>query len=862
MPLREARSIDQLYSRVADSDIVLTDEAPLALALDTRVQTPRIGRLAATPRSYAVEEMFPDDIRPIFFEIVTQTDISWKQAVRALELCIDCWTATGDRKQILEYSEFDTPVIQSVVSLLGELESSYRAIEQTTLSSEQAVAVIDEPQLSNLDRKLLAPDAYETYSSLGDTHIPFPELHIFPSATAIVSAIVDQIDPDIADRFGIVLPEGSLYSALIESALEARDISYRGGPGFEDDDDVRALFRLVEATFSGSDQRVKEIRPVLTTAGIDLPRDIEEQRVDSLEPDQLGAYVEFKEALDEGTFRDVVSVYESISGTGLPELRREFRKLGIVDEKVTKDRVSRVRYYLDAFTVPTDSDTTDGVLLADATSTAYVDRPVVFYVGLGPEWAQSPPDYPWVDREAYLERDLERFQRLLQNGTQRYYFVQETQAGSDVTPCVYLRRLHDEPFDSFGDLPHTRYNRNTVSSVTSPFPKPDDSSISTRSIETISQSRLKTLVNSPRDAYFDRLVQSPSSVHMVRGTLLHEAAEIYVTTPSVLEDQRDRVLDAMCERLDPFLGNSKQAVQRTRFEVGLDAITAYLDENTPAEGSYETYDHRDHENQLATELGVTCDSQLTERWFASPSIGTHGYVDLIQNETSVVDYKTGKKKDASDILEAASIDSVDAYPNFQALVYLAKHREERPDERLDIHFVHLLDGVDEALTGSPPEPADLVTTITYVPATFSEFVASRDTFESVTDYADSNKRCRALHPLGYDAYRDFFETHELPRAGDDPERRATITEKFVAYAQERVGAYKYVRQGCEKVINDLDDVPDGYVLQSDLDAFERFVAEQLEALNEYRTSRFPVAYREDGPTWDRVDHRDLILTDR
>lgn len=862
MPLREARSIDQLYSRVAECDIALTGEAPLALALDNRVQSPRIGRLSATPRSYAVQEMFPDDIRPLFFEIVAQTDLSWKQAVRALELCIDCWTATGDREQILEYPEFNNLTIQSVVGMLGELESSYRAIERTTLSSEQEIAVIDEAHLSDLDRKLLPSDGYETYSSLGETHVPFPELHIFPSATAIVSAIVDQIDPDTADRFGIVLAEGSLYSALIESALEAREIPYRGGPGFEDDDDVRAFFRLLEATFSGSDQRVAEIRPVLTTAGIDPSRDIEEQRVDSLGPDQLEVYVEFQEAVDEGTFRDVVSMYESISGTQLAELRRELQNLGILNNIVTEDRVSRFRYYLDAFTVPTDGDTTDGVLLADATSTAYVDRPVVFYVGLGPEWAQSPPDYPWIDREAYLERDLERFERLLQNGTQRYYFVQETQAGSDVTPCVYLRRLRDEPFDSFGDLPHTQYGGHTTSSLTSPFPEPGDPPTPPQRIETISQSRLKALTNSPRDAYFDRLVQPSSSVHMVRGTLLHEAAEIYVADPSILEDQRGRVLDAMCERLNPYLGDSNQAVQRTYLEVGLDAITAYLDENPPAEGSYETYDHRDHENELATELGVECDSQRTERWFASPSIGVHGYIDLIQSETSIVDYKTGNKKDASDILKSASIDPVDEYPNFQALVYLAKHREEQPDERLDLHFVHLLDGVDETLTGSPPDPAELITTITYVPATFSEFVASRDTFESVTDYADSNKRCRALHPLGYEAYRDFFETHELPRAGEDPERRATITEEFVAYVQERVGEYKYVRQGCEKVIDDLDDVPTGYVLQSDLGAFEEFVDEQLEALNEYRNSRFPVAYREEGPTWDRVDHRDLILTDR
>ncbi len=863
MPLHEARSIDHLYSSVADYDLVLTAEAPLALALDNRVQTPRIGRLSATPRSYAAQKLFPDDIRPLFSDVIERTDLSWKQAVRALELSIDCWTATGDREAILDYPAFDTPATQTIVTLLNELESSYLVADRTTISAEHDVAVVDEQQLSTLDQKVLPPPSeYSSYSSLTDTEIAFPELHIFPSATSIVSTIVDQIDPDTADQFGIVLVEGSLYSALIESALDAQGIPYRGGPGFEEDENVRGLLRLLETAFAGSNQRVSDIRPILTTAGIEVPWDVDNSRVDSLASGQLGTYDEFRETVATGTFRDTLSVYESMVDTRLTELRRELDELGLLDEPVTEDRLTQFQYYLDAFTVPTDTNDRDGVLLAGATSTAYVDRPIVFYVGLGPEWAQTPPDYPWVDPEAFLDADVARFERLLQNGEQRYYFVQETQAGSDVTPCVYLRQLHEEPFETFGDLPHERYGGRAPGTPISPFSAPMVTETTTKPVTTISQSRLQSLANAPRDAYFDRLVETPESLPMVRGTVLHEAAEIHVCDPTVLGPRREDVLDAMCARLDPYLGDADRAVQRTRLAVGLDAVVAFLQQNPPEEVEYETYDFRNQENELAAELGVELDSPITERWFASPSIGVHGYVDLLQNATALVDYKTGNKNDASAILDAASIDPVDEYPDFQALVYLTKHREERPDERLRIHFVHLLSGVEEAVHGTPLDPADLVTTLTYVPATFSEFVASRDTFEAVTEYADSNDRCKALQPLGYEAYRDFFEANELPRAGEDPSRRERVTERFVEYTQEHVGEYKYVRDGCETVIDDLDDVPTGYVLTSDLDAFEAFVEEQLTALNEYRASRFPVAYRDDGPNWDRVDHRDLILTDR
>lgn len=862
MTVREARSIDQIYSAVADYDLVLTAEAPLALALDNRVEKARIGRLSATPRSHAAGEMFPDDIRSLFFKVIESTDLSWKQAVRALELAINCWTVTADREAILDYPEFDTPAVRTIVAILGELESSYLAADQMTVSEEKDVAVIDEQQLSKLDRNMLrSPSGYDTFSSLSNTQTVFPELHIFPSATSIVETIIDQIDPETANQFGIVLVEGSLYSALIESALEARDIPYRGGPGFNQDESVRGFLRLLEITFNGSSQRVSEIRPVLMSAGITVPRDVDHRRIDSLDVAQLGGYGEFQEMVANGTFRDTLSLYESTADTRLTDLRRELNALNLLDKQVTEDRIARFQYYLDAFTVPTDSTDKDGVLLAGAGSTAYVDRQIVFYVGLGPGWAQTPPDFPWIEEDEFLEADVERFERLLQNGDQRYYFVQETQAGDEITPCVYFRRLLDDAFESFGDLPHERYSGHRPGTMISPFESPsmDDSP---RQVITVSQSRLKSLVNAPRDAYFTRLVELSESLPMVHGTVLHETAEIYACDPTVLETRRDDVLDAMCEILNPYVADSKRAVERTRLEIGLDAVTAYLDTNPPESATYTTYDFRDRENKLATELGVNVDSPITERWFGSESVGVHGYIDLLQTETTVTDYKTGKKKTASKILDAASIEPVDEYPDFQALVYLAKHREERPDRRLDMHFVHLLHDAEKAVAGTPPDPADLVTTITYVPGTFSEFIASRDTFGMVTDYADSNKRCKALLGIGYEAYREFFEMNELPRAGEDPDQRERVTEQFVEYTEERVGEYNYVREGCEMVIDDLDDTPSGYVLGSDLDHFEEFVEQQLEALNEYRATRFPVAYREDGPNWKRVNHRDCILTDR
>ena len=870
MSLRKAKPIKTLHAEVAGCDIALTNEAPLALALDNRVVTPRIGRLAATPRSYAIDEMFPRDIRPLFGAVIDRTALSWKEAIRALERVIGCWNATGSRDRILEHDEFDTPAIRAVVELLGELDSSYSAAAALNLSPDSQIAVVDEHQLSPLDKAMLpAQSEYTSIDGFQSDRIPVPELDIFPSTSAIVSTVVEQITADNADQFGVVLVDGSHYSTLLESALEARDIPFSGGPGFEDDPDVRGFLRLLEVTFGGSAQRVGDIDDILAAAGITLRSGLEKRRVDSVSHADLGEYIDFEQTAASGTFSDVLSIYEAIADTHLSGLRDELKQINLLERSVTEDRLTQLQYYLDAITVPTETGGNEGVLLAGANSTAYVDRPIVFYLGLGTEWARTPPNYPWVDKAEFQANDLARFERLLQNGQQRHYFVQKANAGSEVTPCVYLRRLVDDPFESFSDLAHTSYRTSRETSAESPFTATNSSSPLESSPEsppespppTVSQSSLKRLANCPRDEYFERLVDTPSNLAMERGTAIHEAAEIHVADPSVVETNRQAVLDAMCALVAPYVDNAKRDIERTKLDVGLAAVTRYVDAYRPEETSYETYSTRDRDNDLADRLGVSYDSLLTERWFASESVGLHGFVDLLQGPETVVDYKTGQKRSPSDLVDDARVDPVAEKPDFQALAYLAKHREEQPDRRLEIQFVHLLHDLDAAVAGSPPDIEELVSTVTYVPQTFGEFVASEEIFTQLTDYADSNPRCKVLNKLGYERYREFFNTHELPVIDEDPPQREAVVDAFTRLAKSTVGDYKYVTSGCERIVGDLETTPEGYVLDPDLDVFEAFVDEQLANLETYRHDHFPVAYRDDGPTWDRVDHPDLVLTD-
>lgn len=864
MSIERALTIDELYNRVAGADIALSAEAPLTLALDRRVDRPRIGRLSATPRSHASSELVTNDLRQLFIELVETTDLPWKQAARALEVCLDCWNRTGSLEEILDYPEFDTHAVRTTVECLRETPSSYQELSRESVDPSDDISVIDPESLTELDRSLVPDsDSFETVSPFGTGTWTLPELNLYPSATAIVDDIIDVLDANSAEQVGIVLDQSTIYSPLVESALAANGIPYQGGPRFIDDDYVRLFVRLLQAGFSGRGTTVGELRPLLAAAGLEISRDHDNKRLEHVDAAWTAEFEALRETIRNGTFADalqaITDIAEPAEHTELSTLETELEELGLLTADITPDYIDQLTYYLQTFEVPIERDR-DGVLLTDAASTAYVDRPLVFYLGLGEGWAQTPPDYPWVDSEAFIEHDMRRFKLLVQNGRQQYFLVQDSMAGETVSPCMYLRELLDESFEQFSDLPHIERRRPTVASRDEAFVAA--AAADHDPIETVSQSTLNRLVNCPREHYFHRLVDSPESLPMARGTVLHEAAELYVNHPDFVAENHDTVVEAMCDQLQAYLSDIRRDVLRTRLHVGLDVTMQYLDANQPTEASFDTYGSPKGENDLADRLGLTVDSPLCERWFEATDLGGHGYVDLLNDRETLVDYKTGTQDSAKDIQKHARLDPIDDTPDFQALLYLAQHRRECPNETIRLRFVYLLEAVHEWVKGDAPPVEELVTTITYVPCSFTEFVRRREVFDDITDYADSNARCRVLETLGLERYQQFFTEHELPREDEQPDVRSETRDAFETLAREEVGEYKYVTAGCEKIFADLARTPPGYYLEDDLDEFEAFLEDRITELNEYRASRFPVSFGDEEPNWDRVDHRDLILSDR
>ena len=863
MSLKQSKSLDVLYQEVSGYDLVVVPDSPLADALNRRINHPHFGPFAITPRRLATRRRETAEDRTAFLKVIQRTDLSWKQVSKSVGDILQCWEYQGQPDSILEYEGFDTASNREVIDTIRSVDTSSQILTEFQIdeSTAKSVAVVGETQLTALERSIL-PDEYDPINRFVDEPYELPPFRIFESAAAIVDALLETISPSNADDIAVVLDQRSEYSPLVESALEAADIPYYGGPGFMDQPDHRAFIQLLRYVTGGVDTRVRVVKPLLSVLGEDLPVDHDEKRL----VDIVAAELEWLEPLLDKdtptTVGELLAVYEARSGADMEMLSEELAELKIVEEPVTTELINQLAYYFETYDVPITREN-EGVLLADAKSASFVDRPLVFFLGLDEDWTHISPKRPWVDRDSEFDRNIEGFQSLLQSGVERYYFVKDSVGGSPVTPCLYFEELLDEEFDRFSDLNSIVYMRPARHTETGFEKEPLDVEIGYEPLESVSQSSLNSYANSPRDYFFSRLVDSPDTHYFTEGNLFHDFAEFAVNHPSTVEDHSlDNIVDVMVEEARPFHRSVDIPARRTRYRIGLETILEFLDEYAPTDSSFVTPSSGWGDNFFVEYFGMDVDSPVTERWFDDTGLGVKGKIDLLASPTTLVDYKSGRRKRASQITKGSSIDEPSDKPNFQALLYLTYWRQQQPGEQLQFTFFHFLETLDDVIAGDA-DLSDCLTTVEYRPTTFAECVRSPTVFQELCEDA-ANDCNKTFSKIDYDTYQDIVSAHSLPRTRDADEMiHSQFGQALVERMIEEVGNYKYVKNGCKQACRHLCGYRKNTYFDGDVDAFEEFISEQIAELNHYRSGkdRFPVDGRAGEPNYRYVNHRDLLLTE-
>lgn len=857
MQIQRAKSIDNLYGEVAEYDLVLTADAPLADGLNGRIDRSRLGRFATTPRRLVRTEQQNEDVlekRDLFLTIVQEADVSWKQAMYFLDEIVDAWKHIGSLNEVAGFDRFDNDAARAILYVIRETENIFSRMEEYELSDDLDVAVIGEHQFNALDKQVL-PTQYERIPVFTEDTEPVPEFKLFESSSDIVQSVVDAVSQENADDVAVIVDPNSAYPTLVESRLSAAGIPYMKDRTLAEHDGMRALLTFLQAALDRDRLRVGEVRPLLPTLNMTIPMKYDDKRLDTVDHHRVNDLQRLLSEVADGTFQDAVERLNQRIDPDFSTLRDVLNDLQLWEQDVTQDRVQRLEYYLSAFDDEIDKSRR-GVLLASAKSSAYVDRPIVFYLGMGAGWTHDRRRKPWINHEQQERQRIQDFTILLQNGEQQHYLVQDREMNQDVTPCFYFNEIFDTDIETFRDLAEDRYGVEPAADVTA-FEK-EAYDVSAEEEQVISQSRLNKLVRCPREYFFDQLVPSVDKSYMTRGSLFHDFAEFYVNYPDYVQDHFEDCIDLMVEEMRPFLDTV--TLQRSEFRIGCQTIIDFIDREGVEEVELDTYEKTRWGNTFADAWDMDLESSVTEMWFEDAELGGRGIVDLMARETHLVDHKSGKNAPSQrKIVHQSHLELFEDEPKFQAILYLAHHRRVVPDEALQFTFFHFLNNMGDVVTDDDTLD-DNMASVTYYPRTFEEQLTERETF----DFLDSaKKRKKLLEPLGFDTYAEIITQLDIPKE-ERYEKEALVAERlndFIELCRPHleIGRGKDVTENqlekaCKSILKKLVTFRHTHFFKEDLDAFEEFLQEQIADLNEYKRDGFPL----NDANLDVVDHRDLI----
>ncbi|MBS3782476.1 MAG: PD-(D/E)XK nuclease family protein [Candidatus Thermoplasmatota archaeon] len=850
LKVNKTRSIEGIFQKVKDYDLVLTIDAPLADALNARLERPKLGYFATTPRRLALDGMKGDKIfrdkRELFLKIIKDTDLNRKRATYLLEEIVECWKETGDPTNIFKQKTTHEEDIKTILKVLEKTINPFTAVERYDIDDKKDVAIISRYQFNALDKKIL-PEEYDEIEVFTEEKKELPSFHIFNSTTEIVETVLDNIR-DIEPRSAaVVMDENSQYRYLIEALFRSNDIPYMISKDLSELEEMRKMLNLIRASFFREGLKVKDVKSLFSRLTSIDPK-TEEYLLDSYEEDDIYQVREVLDKIPDMTFEELLN--KDIFQKDMEEISRHLNEVNILEKQITLERFNFLLHYMDSFDIKVES-AGQGVLIASPNSSSFIDRPYVFYLGMGTSWTPDTPASSWTDKERFHDKNKKDFEVLIQNGKEQYYLVKNKEMGEKVVPSFYLNEFCDEYFESFKDIKH-ELNEKELKGPDSLFTK-EDIETDLEPVKTMSQSTLNSLTRCPKDQFFSELVETPDKAYFKRGTIFHDFAEFFLNHPKVCKDL-DHLVERVIDEMKPFLEEHEIAGMKTKFKVGMKNLRSFLKEQDIRFEDIEGYEKTRTNNLFSEMFNRSISSNYTEVSFNNEEIGAKGKVDLILDEDHLVDHKSGSKNSIYSIMRKSDIEKIDERPDFQAKMYLAHHRRYYDGDPIRFTYYHLLDNLSEVISGEGDFRENEVT-IEYYPIGFNDMTQKKEIYEWLKS---SNKRRKVLEKLEYKNYKTFFDKKEITETDKKSILESDVTADFKAHCKEKIGSYKYVEKGCEGIMKKLMKFRNTHYFKKDLDRFEDFLDGKIEEYERYRTSNFPVGEAD----LDNIENKDLVIPER
>ena len=797
--MKKRKSAEDLLQEVKQYDKVVVPWIGLAEALNTRLDRTFLGVFAGTATQHLSTGRTMDE-EQLFLHLYRETDLDWRQADFLLRRISERLEDGQPLDSILEDERFQGDLIGKALSEIRDTENTFTVRMDREI--EGHIAVIRPEMMTELDMMTL-PEEYDEIELFDDDDADEPEMHIFSSTGEIATAVAKNLTKEDAGDVAVVADDDSRYRRLTSNMLEAKDIPVQKGEMLGNDE--RVFLNLCELAVTEGRIFTRSVKPLAERLGIKTSgrylRD--EQREQIRELLNVSDYLTFEELLD--GYTDIYS--------DKPEIRKVLKETGLEEAEIDRSSIRMLERGLEK---PLD----DGVKMLDPSEAIFVDRPTVFYLGVSAEWSQS-------DGEVM---SAEEFKLMIQNGSRRYFMVQEYEGGEKVTPALQLEQLFDrQEFREFDHEEHTvrRSGEGTEREFTGEHDE----------IKVVSQTDLNLFHQSPRAYYFSQLVSDEKEKQMVRGNLLHQYSE-YIFSNGV-PDEKGEFIELMIEEIKPHMDIRQEEMMRTEFRIGINALNSLHDRLDWDEFDHSLISTEGNENIFAEEFGGKADSPITETYFRDEDLGIKGKIDLMPSVNHLLDIKTSRSIRSKKEIVTESLPDIETdRKDFQPMIYLLKSIEDQGEREIRFSYFFTHGELRKDLRNEDSFSEKMVT-VEYRPWRFEEEFEGSEIFEYlIRGVKPDNDRRKTLEKLTLPEFQSFF-TESKPELRDEKKVMEDVLPEFEEYVKKRVGDYRYVEKGCRSAMKKIVEYRLSSFYSDDMERFRDFIDDSIDSINRYRAEGFP-----------------------
>lgn len=847
--MRMAKSIDELYEEVKDYDLVLCNDAPLALALNNRIDRPLIGTFATTPQRIA---------RSLALDILGRSLISDIEVIKKVsdETGYSLRFVHGEIENIKRMLRFKADIVpllkkrgKRIYESFIQLPTLERVmwefdVERSDYYKDKEVAVIGIDLFDQLDKKM-TPLIFDDIDMFKDETYKIPEIRELNNNRQIAENVSHLIDKDNATDFAIVMDVGGGIADAIRSALYRRRIPFKNTLSVKDLNHVREFLEFLKISLSFDTARISQIRELISSYGGKISAKYDEYLAER--------FLETGELEDKKTI-DIINVMRSISGYSFgdvcdsvvprnkaPQIKLLLDEMGLTDSAVSLKDTDDLIYAVNNISdlkhneqIP-DSEK-EGVVLIDCKNSVYIDRPVVVFIGMGQDWDKDLSFLNQIDyrmKPDENDRDLMKFQILLQQGTRRLYVCNAIRGGKKSKPCSLFGQCSDDSITGFEDVCDGLYH--------GAWHRPEPPVIMTRGSDVVgkgpltipfSKTSYSNYVSCPRLFMYSILTSTPDRSSTVVGNILHEYAEMRICYPEIVKERgKEYYVSEITEICSGLFPPEMRDIEMTSIRNSIENLDRYIEfTGLDIHGIPDSKLERKKPNRFFEEEGKTLGCDFCEDKLRTEDNTMEGIFDVLKDNI-IIDFKTGKPLDINQIVQELDYDGTKGYKDFQSLFYLSILDDQDPKEDMEFHLFFTKDNQDKINSGLPYSISDNVRRVVLIPDREYYF---RNIFPS-TVTAAKYQCLDNIWPTVMDSLLsdDIDSDDYMERLTDMIMTSASVSRSKAKNAADVVKIFRKTKNGS------LTDDDTLYVTRDDLTAFRDRLSKDFVEASRMNGTEFP-----------------------